>query len=253
MKSNDRVTAYIRTNAIGTKIPISLIGKPKTSRYFRISYPPISAYICRNSIRVKVPVSIIGKPKTPRCFRILYPSRSLLCQRTVWLYSVTFRGCFSTVFFPFKPHFASGCVAVMTDNCGLHEKDLTGPRKHVSVFTSSPRSTSPHQHMDMEIIVASKSRYRGIMLHTIVRDLETRAIRRDQCSEVQRGMRGFAERYDYHLLDVSQVVPKSRKSTSNLTIRRFWVKSRVFPFAYEAGVNAQFERTVNKLTTEYVK
>lgn len=41
MKSKDRITAYVCTDAIGDKVPMAFIGKSKTPRCFRIEKPPV--------------------------------------------------------------------------------------------------------------------------------------------------------------------------------------------------------------------
>lgn len=41
MRAKDRITAFVCTNGIGTKLPLAIIGKPKNPRYVRIAKPPI--------------------------------------------------------------------------------------------------------------------------------------------------------------------------------------------------------------------
>lgn len=49
MKAKGRVSAYMCTNATGSaKVPMSIIGKSRNPRYFRLRLPPIKYFLQSN-------------------------------------------------------------------------------------------------------------------------------------------------------------------------------------------------------------
>lgn len=68
--------------------------------------------------------------------------------------------------------------------------------------------------MDIGVIAARKTRYRGLLLRFIVKGIETRKSQRDQYDSVQSRMRRLAESFDSDLLDVAEMVSVSWKEIS---------------------------------------
>lgn len=120
------------------------------------------------------------------------------------------------------------------ENCGPHGANLFDSCEQVAIFTMPPNCTSIHQEMDMEIISAWKLKYRLLLLGSILKGVGTRQQKRDYLSALTRGMNGFAEGHDPHMLDVTHMVSKSWEEVTDTTIARCWVKSNVLPVPYSA-------------------
>ena len=160
MKAKDRVTAFVCTNASGTK---------------------------------KLPMAIIGTAKQPRCFKIRKPAVPYFHQRNAWADTATFRAWFYTVFIPFIRRNTSQKVALLMDNCGSHGNDLVDSKEQVRIFALPPNCTSLHQPMDMGIIAAWKARYRHTILRDMIVTLETREHRKQLAivNKLKEGMKGL--------------------------------------------------------------
>lgn len=117
----------------------------------------ITAYVCTNAFGGKRPMAIIGNPKSPRWFRIRSPPVPYFSQRKAWSGKVSFRRRVFNIFVIYICYFTKP-VALLMNNCGPHEEDLTDPRKKITVMTLLSNCTSMHQPMDMGIIEAWKAK-----------------------------------------------------------------------------------------------
>lgn len=206
----------------------------------------ITTYICTNPVGTKVPMTIIGKAENPRCFRIAKPPVPYLQQDNAWSDGVTFRRWFYDIFVPFIRTFTSKPVALLIDVCGPHGADLTDPKEQITIVTLPPNCTSVHQQMDMmDIITAWKKSYRELMLCEIERDAALRQGRRDESSSLRAGMKGLAEGFDPHMLDVANLIKTSWNQVSDMAIARSWIKAKFLPAAMEADLSASYGRMID--------
>lgn len=200
----------------------------------------ITAYVCTNAIGTKLPMAVIGKAKNPRCFRMNKPPVPYFSQKNAWSDTITFRRWFMDVFIPFVRRFTSKKVALVMDNCGPHGSDLNDPREQIQIFTLPPNCTSVHQPMDMGIIAAWKKLYRYEMLHQILKDVETRQKRREDSIAMPPGMRGLSEGFDPHMLDVTNLVKETWDLVSKETVVRCWLKSRCLPECLQGELSSHY-------------
>lgn len=199
----------------------------------------VTAYVCTNADgSAKLPMAIIGKSKNPRSFRLGQPEVPYFSQTNAWSDTLTFKRWFHGVFVPFVRKRTSAPVALLMDNCGRHAADLIDHKNQVSIFPLPPNCTASHQPMDLGIISAWKAHYRRLMLRDVMDDLETRMERRQHNWGLAPGMTGLAEGYDPHMLDVTHLVRVSWEKVQPMTIAQCWVKSKVLPQSHSAELNS---------------
>ena len=220
MKSKDRVTAFVCTNACGSE---------------------------------KLPMAIIGKSQKPRCFRNQQPPVPYFSRRNAWADGVTFRRWFWEIFMPHVRGKTNKKVALVMDNCGPHGSDVGDPNGQVDIYLMPPNCTALHQPMDMGIISAWKRKYKSLMLTEIARNLENRTELRAQAHQLRAGMRGMSHGYDPNMLDVAEMVHHSWKSVSEMTIARCWAKSNILLLDKAAFINSTFGRMRNTSSEDDVQ
>lgn len=123
MSSKDRITAYLCTNADGSR---------------------------------KVSLAIIGKAKNPRCFRLGLPPVAYFNNQTAWSDALTFQKWFSSVLLPFVRKTTTKPVTIIVDNTRSH-KNISDARQKVRLIPLPPNVTAIHQPMDLGVIAARKS------------------------------------------------------------------------------------------------
>ena len=70
-------------------------------------------------------------------------------------------------------------------------------------------------------------------------------MQRDESVGLKAGMRGMAEGYDPHMLDISPLVLKSWAGVNEMAVGRCWVKSQVLPVSHAAEVSSTFGKMKN--------
>lgn len=182
----------------------------------------VSAYMCTNATGTgKVPMSIIGKSKNPRCFRIGPCPIKYFSQANAWSDSATFKLWWLEVFIPFIRHWTHQPVLLLMDGCASHE-DLVDPRGQITMMTYPPNCTSKHQPQDMGIIAATKRYYRRRFLAmrtstmTVVHKLREEAKKRKMVA----GTMGLAEGHPAHVLDAAELMEAAWKDVTAETIAR---------------------------------
>lgn len=131
MKAKDRITVIVATNATG---------------YF------------------KIPLSVIGKAKKPKCFRVRCCPLHYQAQPNAWADGARFAVWFQDCFLPAIRKFTSEKVLLLMDNAGSHDSNTVDPRGQVRIECFPPNCTSVHQPMDMGIIASIKVKYRYALL-----------------------------------------------------------------------------------------
>lgn len=150
MRCKDRVTGYVCTNGDGLqKLSMDMIGKSKNSRWFRL-----------------------GPPAVP-----------FFSRKNAYSDTVTFKRWCYDVFLPYVRNNTSRNVILFMNNCGPHGTDLSGSRGQFQILTLLPKFTALHQPMDLGIIGAGKTRYRGMILKKILTNIETRQQRTDSSNK----------------------------------------------------------------------
>ena len=203
MKAKDRITAFLCTNADGSQ---------------------------------KVDLSIIGKAQNPRCFRMGKPDVQYFSQKNAWADNVVFKRWFYEVFLPHVRKTTSRPVALVMDNCGPHGADISDGRGQVTIYPLPPNCTALHQPMDLGVIAEWKAHYRRNLLVEMMDDIENQEARRDQNKKRPGGMKGLAEGYDPHMLDVSRLCQKSWDDVKSEEIARCWSKSGILSMSDTADL-----------------
>lgn len=128
--------------------------------------------------------------------------------------------------------------SLLMDNCGYHGKDLVDNNIRVTIFTLPPNCTSLHQPMDMGVIAAWKADYRHTLLRDMIMTMEKREQRKQMsiANELKACMKGLNEGHDPHILDVSEIIDRTREIVSEKTVARFWIKAGIFTVGTQANL-----------------
>lgn len=188
MQAKDRVTAYVATNATGTR---------------------------------KVPLSLVGTAKSPRCFKLRDSPVRYFCQANAWSDVRVFREWWLWLFLPYVRSVTTSKVLLLV---GSHsgQADLVDPNGQVTILELPLNCTSKHQPMDAGIIAAWKARYRTRLLTVRVDTMASAPQLREQAERrnVVQGCMGLAEGGQPHLLDVAEMGLAAWADVSQGTIAR---------------------------------
>ena len=205
MKSKERVTLYIATNAMGSQ---------------------------------KVPLAMIGTAKNPRCFgRNLQKAKfPYLSQQKAWSDTTTYKKWFYDVFLPHVRFKMKDKVLLIMDNCGPHAHAVLDPLNQVKVHHLPPNCTSVHQPMDQGIIAALKCCYRYQLLKKILQNFENREERRRASAKMLAGTAGLDEGREAHLYDAQILLHETWNDMETATITCCWAKSELLDPTTEADI-----------------
>ena len=185
----------------------------------------VSVYMCTNATgTAKVPMSIIGKSKNPRCFRVTPCPIKYWSQANAWSDGPTFKTWWLEVFLPFIRRWTHLPMLLLMDGCSSHDS-LVDSRKQVKTMVYPPNCTSKHQPMDMGIIAATKRHYRRRLLGVRASTMYVRETLRAQAKErkMVSGTMGLAEGHEAHALDAAELLRDAWSDVTPDTIaRRFF-------------------------------
>ena len=187
MKSKDRVTLYIATNATGSqKVLLSMIRGSKNPRYF-------------------------GQRQEKRKFMYFD-------QNKAWSDTHTFTHWFYKVFLPHVRSETKDKVLLIMDNCGPHGTDISDPLEQVKMIPLPPNCMAVHQPMDQGIIQALKRKYRYKLLNKVIENVEQRDAFLQILQRMLAGTAGLNEGKQAHLLDVQCILHEVWKDMEVTTI-----------------------------------
>ena len=115
--------------------------------------------VCTNAAGEKVPLAIVGKSKKPKCFSLcekIPPPYSN--QKNAWFDKTVFLWWIREVFWPhhLKEKGDVPCILLL-DNFSAHQmKESEKPSKNLHLLMLPPNITSNHQPADMGIIASLK-------------------------------------------------------------------------------------------------
>lgn len=189
MQAKDRVTAYVATNATGTR---------------------------------KVPLSLVGTARSPRCFKLRDSPVRYFCQANAWSDVRVFKEWWSWLFLPYVRSVTTNKVLLLLGSHSGHA-NLVDPNGQVAILELPLNCTSKHQPMDAGIIAAWKARYRTRLLALRVDTMASAPQLREQAERrnVVQGCMGLAEGGQPHLLDVAEMGLAAWADVSQDTIARF--------------------------------
>lgn len=189
MQAKDRVTAYMATNATGTR---------------------------------KVPLSFIGTAKSPRCFKLRDSPVRYFCQSNAWSDVRVFKEWWSWLFLPYVRSVTTNKVLLLVGSHSSHA-DLVDPNGQVAILELPLNCISKHQPMDAGIIAAWKVRYRTRLLAVRVDTMASAPQLRQQAERrnVVLGCKGLAEGGQPHVLDAAEMGLAAWEDVSQDTIARF--------------------------------
>lgn len=189
MQAKDRVTAYMATNATGSR---------------------------------KVPLSLIGTAKSPRCFKLRDSPVRYFCQPNAWSDVRVFKEWWSWLFLPYVRSLTTNKVLLLIGSHSSHA-DLVDPNGQVTILELPLKCTSKHQPMDAGIIAAWKARYRTRLLAVRVDTMASAPQLREQAKRrnVAQGCMGLSEGGQPHVLDAAEMGLAAWEDVSQDTIARF--------------------------------
>jgi hypothetical protein len=204
MSAKDRLTAIVCTNAVGDKVPIVCIGKPRNARIFRtVDRLPCSYY----------------------------------SQQKAWSTGTIFRKWYTDVFLPFvRSKYPGKKVVLLMDNCGSHEQDLfNDPFGQVKVLFLPQNTTSRFQPMDAGIISNFKTNYRYGLLYEVMKwisvDIGEDALfpRLERRPMPKQGYRGIQDGKPPNILEALTLMVAAWDKIIPRTVVRCWLKTTVLP------------------------
>lgn len=142
---------------------------------------------------------------------------------------------------------------LLLENSGPHGDNLLDLSGQTTILFLPPICKAIHQPIDMGIISAWKTLYRGMMLRQIMEDIDTRQVWRDGNKDHWAGMKGLAKCFDPHVFDVTLFVKQSRDAVKTDTISRCWIKSKALPINMETQLSASYGKMKSCSDHESVK
>uniref|UniRef100_K7F690 HTH CENPB-type domain-containing protein n=1 Tax=Pelodiscus sinensis TaxID=13735 RepID=K7F690_PELSI len=166
----------------------------------------------------KLRLIFIGKAKKPRAFKNLAPTALPVLyknQRTAWMDSEIFRGCFFNAFVPSVEQFLKLLnlprKAIVIDNAPSHSREDELSSRDIRVIYLPPNITSLCQPTDQGVLEALKKKYRRKLLTTLIEAIDD-----------GNGMLGKLR--TVNLKDVIYWIAQSRKEIEPQTLARSWRK-----------------------------
>lgn len=138
-----------------------------------------------------------------RCFRVGKPYASYFSQKNVWSGKVIFKRWFYEILLPYVRKDTSHPVALVMDNCGPYGTDKSDCLGQVKVFPSPQNCTSIHLQMDQGVAAEWKAPYSHNLLMEMMEGIENQCACREQNRVKPAGIKGLAEGYEPHILNVS--------------------------------------------------
>jgi hypothetical protein len=138
----------------------------------------IAIKVCTASDGTKVPLSVIGKPKKPVCFSLVEGGKPPLAyknQRNAWFDKSITIWWIVTAFWPFHLRTQGNVKAVLLmDNCSAHDIDASDVPANLLLIFLPPNMTSMHQPADMGMIASLKVGYKMGMLTKLLAIFDTK-------------------------------------------------------------------------------
>ena len=130
----------------------------------------ITGLAAANAVGSKLPMFIIGKAKKPRCFKNI---KTLPCryrtQKKSWMDGVLFEEWVRDLNKRFESEKRK--MALIIDNCPTHP--ITDNLSHIKLVFPPPNTTSVSQPMDQGLIRCLKANYRKRLVKLILRSLDS--------------------------------------------------------------------------------
>lgn len=195
----------------------------------------ITTYVCTNADgSVKVPISMIGLEKHPPCFRLGSPSVPYLSQEHAWSDGVTFKVWFEEIFLPCVRTNTTDPVILLVDlsiTNGFEPQDIQG---QVRIAHFPRNSATIHQPVERGIITAWKALYKHCLLKDVAQEVETRNNRRLHAENLLPELRGLTEGYEPNLLEVSELIHTTWNELSLPNIINCWLRADILPRPMQA-------------------
>jgi hypothetical protein len=208
----------------------------------------ITIMVCTASDGTKVPLSVVGKPKKPVCFRLSddgKPPLTYTNQRNAWFDRNITMWWIKTVLWPFHLRTQGDVNALLLlDNCTAHDVDMSKLPRKLTIIFLPPNMTSVHQPADMGMIASLKVGYKMQLLGKLLAifDVEGGYEAAYQARMRQRnGCRGIHYGGKPHLLDAMAILYNlwegDGKYATIAGVKRCWRKARILPIAWENDIN----------------
>ena len=83
--------------------------------------------------------------------------------------------------------------------------------------------------MDQGVIAALKRKYKGLLLHVMIKNIEKYDELRQLGASIAAGVRGLHHAYPANLLDASTLAHEAWEDLSQVTVVNCWLKSNILP------------------------
>jgi hypothetical protein len=208
----------------------------------------ITIMVCTASDGTKVPLSVIGKPKKPVCFHLAdggKPPLSYNNQPNAWFDRNITVWWINSVFWPFHLRTQGDVKALLLlDNCTAHDINTSDIPDRLLIIFLPPNMTSMHQPADMGMIATLKVGYKMQLLAKLLAifDIEGGYEAAYNARMRQRmGCRGINYGGKPHLLDVMTILfllwEGDGKYATTTGIKRCWRKASILPVSWDNDIN----------------
>jgi hypothetical protein len=208
----------------------------------------ITIMVCAASDGTKVPLSVIGKPKKPVCFSLMdngTPPLAYNNQPNAWFDRNITMWWIKTVFWPFHLRTQGDVNALLLlDNCTAHDIDMSRLPRKLAIHFLPPNMTSVHQPVDMGMIASLKVGYKMQLLGKLLAIFDVEGGHEAACHARMRqrnGCRGIDCGGKPHLLDAMLILfnlwEGDGKHATISGAKRCWRKSETLPVSWDNDIN----------------
>jgi len=182
---------------------------------------------CNSTGSHKLPVTMISKAVQPMCFA----GRGNECplpyfsQKSAWTDASIFKRWFDEVFVPAVRARTRHQVYLIMDNLGCHSS-IANPQ--VTIIELPPNTTAVFQPLDAGIIATLKIRYKKLLLHRIVTNLDALLSSEARDPRIPRGG-GLEYEGHAHPLDAAKFILAEWNEMSPEQSFRCWLKAECLP------------------------
>jgi DDE superfamily endonuclease/Tc5 transposase DNA-binding domain len=224
----------------------------------------ITLMVCTAADGSKVPLSIVGKPAKPVCFRLCEndkPPLAYTSQANAWFDKDVTLWWINNVFIPhhFRKFGVSHCI-LMLDNCPAHKIEEASVPSWCHIVFLPPNMTSNYQPADMGMIASLKIGYKVNMLSKLL-DIFDGEGGFEGAANARRGVRRGQRGLDYGgkatILDAMLILNSiwniDGRYAKEEGLRRCWRKANILPLDMNTTIDAELGRSHTSIAEKTLK
>jgi DDE superfamily endonuclease/Tc5 transposase DNA-binding domain len=210
----------------------------------------ITLMVCTAADGSKVPLSIVGKPKKPQCFRLCEnetPPMAYMNQISAWFDKHVTLWWIETVFIPHhRLKFGNSDCILILDSCPAHKINAALLPSWCHIIFLPPNMTSNYQPADMGMIASLKIGYKLTMLRKLLEIFDEEGGFEGAANTrrtIQRGQRGLEYGGKATILDAMLIMKNIWQADQRYAkedgIRRCRRKAKILPINMNTNIDAE--------------